>query len=140
MKNAGHYLLLCVLLNSAAWGQAARPVRLSVEMRCNGLSCEAAKRLRSAPSVKLGVFGPNTHSGVYIAKREVTVGTFRSVPVHSLTRTANDEVKLGMFKSLPTRITRSAISQVSQPENRGRTEPGLEQGEAFPLSALLVQR
>jgi hypothetical protein len=140
MKSAGYFFLLCVLLNSAAWGQSARPIQLSVVMRCAGLSCNASTLIRNAPNVNLGAFRPYAHSGMHTAKREVKLGTFTSSPMHSVIGTANYEVKLGTFKSLPATTAHLVHRQGPQLENEEETETFLKQSQAFSLSALMVRR
>ena len=75
MKCLGYFLLLCGLLNAAAWGQSARKNPALVVLRCGDLSCIA-----SAPSVA----GKNNAA--------VQVGTFKPLPtVHPDIRTATHE-------------------------------------------------
>jgi len=140
MKSVGYFFLLCGLLNSAAWGQSARPIQLSVVMRCTGLSCSASSVVRSAPNVKLGGFKPYAHPGVHTREREVKLGTFRSSAVHSVIRTANYEVKVGTFKSLAITFVHPSRGQAPTLENEEKTETVVEQSQVFPLSALMTQR
>jgi hypothetical protein len=141
MKSVGYFFLMCGLLNSAAWGQSARPIQLSVVMRCAGLSCSAFSVVRSAPNVKLGAFKSSPNSGIHTAKHEVKLDTFRSFPaMHPVVRAANYEVKVGTFKSLATTFVHPTLGQVPRRENKEKTETFLQQSQAFPLSALVVQR
>ena len=81
MKSVGYFLLMCGLLNAAAWGQSARKNPGLVMMRCAGLSCGASFSGRTNPEVKLGTFKsyPTGRSGIRTAKYEVKLGTFKSL-------------------------------------------------------------
>jgi hypothetical protein len=80
MKSLGYFVLLCGLLNTAAWGESTHKNQTLV-MRCAGLSCSASSVARRSNS-------------------EVKLGTFKSLlMVHAGTRTGKYEVRLGTFKS-----------------------------------------
>jgi len=117
MKNVGYFLLLCGLLNSAAWGESPRKNQPSVVVRCGALSCTASVSSvarRANPEVELGTFNSFPHSGIRNAKNEVEVGTF-PFP-YSGARRVKSEVRVGTFKSYPAKSPRVALLQVSQVE------------------------
>ena len=80
MKCVGYFVLLCGLLNAAAWAQSRKDH--AFVMRCAGLSCSASS-----------IAGRDNS--------EVKIGTFKTLlMVRSGTRPVMHDVKLGTFKSL----------------------------------------
>ncbi|MGA8541493.1 MAG: hypothetical protein WB566_18465 [Terriglobales bacterium] len=81
MKSLGYFVLLCGLLNTAAWGESTRNHSL-VMVNCAGLSCSASSVAgRNNSEVKLGTFKSlqMIRAGIRTGKYEVRLGTFKSV-------------------------------------------------------------
>jgi hypothetical protein len=140
MKWVAYFLLLCGLLNSAAWGQSARKNQPLVIVRCTALSCSASSVSRRAnPEVKVGTFKSFPHSGILTTRREVKLGTFPTA--HSGIRTARYELNVGTFKSfLPATSPRLVLARSSQPEKEQKTKTLVGKTDAFPLPTVIVLR